>query len=363
MSQIASTSGSAATPATGRSVKARSPAPRAATPQSPRARAYGSAAAARASTSASTASAGRLSSAAQSAEATSNGSSLAARPRLRGGAEPSNGNGASRIPATIPANSTAAATWSALRTADDVPWTAAGSSPSAESGASRGPRANRKPLSGSPQDRTSNSAASAAYTSARPRAMLPSGRIGTASVSARPSRGRTNVAPAARAASRNGQPRGKNGPAQAVQPAAAAARAQDAARRATLGTAIVLRPRVELRRLRPAARRASTRSAADGRRAGSSSSARPTAARSGFGRSGRMVESGSAPPSIARAVSSRDVCQNGCRPASASQSITPTAQTSAAAVDVFPASRSGAMYASVPGTSPTAVREIGRAHV
>ena len=45
----------------------------------------------------------------------------------------------------------------------------------------------------------------------------------------------------------------------------------------------------------------------------------------------------------ARAVSSIDVCQNGWRPESASQSMTPTAQTSAASPAVSPASRSGAM--------------------
>ena len=49
-----------------------------------------------------------------------------------------------------------------------------------------------------------------------------------------------------------------------------------------------------------------------------------------FGSSGRRSPSGRAPASIARAVSSIEPRQNGCRPASASQSITPTAQTSAA---------------------------------
>jgi hypothetical protein len=64
---------------------------------------------------------------------------------------------------------------------------------------------------------------------------------------------------------------------------------------------------------------------------------------------GPELPSGRAPASIARAVSSIEPRQNGCRPASASQSITPTAQTSAAGVASPPASRSGEMYASVPG--------------
>src|SRR5205085_451902 len=45
----------------------------------------------------------------------------------------------------------------------------------------------------------------------------------------------------------------------------------------------------------------------------------------------------------------------GWRPASASHRSTPTAQTSAAGVAGSPPSRSGEMYASVPGTSPAAV--------
>ena len=62
-----------------------------------------------------------------------------------------------------------------------------------------------------------------------------------------------------------------------------------------------------------------------------------------------------APSSICRAVSRSEPLQNGWRPASASQSSTPTAQTSAAGRAASPRSRSGEMYASVPGMSPTAV--------
>ena len=48
--------------------------------------------------------------------------------------------------------------------------------------------------------------------------------------------------------------------------------------------------------------------------------------------------------------------QNGWRAASDSQSTTPTDHTSLSGSASAPASRSGAMYARVPGTSPTAVR-------
>ena len=81
----------------------------------------------------------------------------------------------------------------------------------------------------------------------------------------------------------------------------------------------------------------------------------PTAASRRFGRSGLRVASGGAPASIVRATSGSGTPQNGCLPASASQSSTPTAQTSLAGEASSPRSRSGEMYASVPGTSPTAV--------
>ncbi len=68
-----------------------------------------------------------------------------------------------------------------------------------------------------------------------------------------------------------------------------------------------------------------------------------------------MDASDGAPSSIRRAVSSSEPPQNGCRPASASQSSTPTAQTSAAGRAGSPRRRSGEMYARVPGMSPTAV--------
>ena len=92
-----------------------------------------------------------------------------------------------------------------------------------------------------------------------------------------------------------------------------------------------------------------------GRRLGSTSSALSTAASRRRGRSPRRAESGGAPAAIADATSGSGTPQNGWVPASASQSITPTAQTSLATVASAPPSRSGEMYASVPGTSPTAV--------
>ena len=92
-----------------------------------------------------------------------------------------------------------------------------------------------------------------------------------------------------------------------------------------------------------------------GRRLGSTSSALSTAASRRRGRSPRRAESGGAPAAIADATSGRGTPQNGWVPESASQSITPTAQTSLATLASAPPSRSGEMYASVPGTSPTAV--------
>ena len=55
------------------------------------------------------------------------------------------------------------------------------------------------------------------------------------------------------------------------------------------------------------------------------------------------------------ATSGSGTPQNGWLPASASHRITPTAQTSLRSEASSPPSRSGEMYASVPGTSPTAV--------
>ena len=77
---------------------------------------------------------------------------------------------------------------------------------------------------------------------------------------------------------------------------------------------------------------------------------------------GAELPSGRAPSSIACAVRA-STRQNGCPPASASHSITPTAQTSAAGVASPPASRSGEMYASVPGTSPASVSLVGVSHL
>ena len=106
---------------------------------------------------------------------------------------------------------------------------------------------------------------------------------------------------------------------------------------------------------RGAARRAAASASAEGRSAGSSERALSTSESSCFGRSGRWPPSGSAPMRMPRAVSSSEPFQNGCWPASASQSRTPIAQMSAGGPPLWPRSRSGEMYASVPGTSPWAV--------
>ncbi len=106
---------------------------------------------------------------------------------------------------------------------------------------------------------------------------------------------------------------------------------------------------------RTAARSSAASVVACGRAAGSVASARSTAFARRRGRSGRRLASAGAPRSIARATSCSGMPQNGCWPASASQRTTPTAHTSLAGVASSPPRRSGAMYASVPGTSPTAV--------
>src|SRR5687767_8225645 len=80
------------------------------------------------------------------------------------------------------------------------------------------------------------------------------------------------------------------------------------------------------RRWRDAERSAAASLAAGGRRAGSRQRARSTTLIRSGGRSGRIVRSDGAPSSILRAVSIGEEAQNGCRPASASQSRTPTAQ-------------------------------------
>ena len=190
--------------------------------------------------------------------------------------------------------------------------------------------------------------------------MFPSGRIGTASARREPEPLAVERRRRRRDGEPDAQPCGKNGSSAAVQPATSAA-----------SPAATIRPGRN-RTDAPAARcrrRASASSAAEPPRRAAPPPARrpkgaapdrarargrPAAASAWAGRDGAPT-SGAAPASIARAVSSMDVCQNGWRPASASQSITPTAQTSAASVASSPASRSGAMYASVPGTSPCAV--------
>ena len=127
----------------------------------------------------------------------------------------------------------------------------------------------------------------------------------------------------------------------AVQPAKRPA-AAGAAKRSGVATR-TRGPLVPRRRTRSASasRMSPASSAAGGRAAGFSESIRLTSAQSVFGRSGRTDSSGAAPVSIRRAVSSSEPFQNGCQPASASQSITPTAQTSAAGSPGSPCSRSG----------------------
>ena len=95
--------------------------------------------------------------------------------------------------------------------------------------------------------------------------------------------------------------------------------------------------------------------AAGGRLAGSTESADSTAASSRRGRSLRRADSGGAPDAIVEATCGIGTPQNGWLPARDSHSITPTAQMSLRSDASSPVSRSGEMYASVPGTSPTAV--------
>ena len=114
------------------------------------------------------------------------------------------------------------------------------------------------------------------------------------------------------------------------------------------------RPAPRVRRTAPAVPLASR--VADGRFEASTASAASTAARSRRGRSGRRAESGGAPEAIVDATCGSGTPQKGWLPASASQRITPTAQMSLRSVASSPESRSGEMYASVPGTSPTPSR-------
>ena len=156
---------------------------------------------------------------------------------------------------------------------------------------------------------------------------------------------------------------GQNGSSVAPTAAAATARAtgsdasEGEARLGALADAgcCVLRPRLARRRLPE--RRAEIGGERGGARPGPGwrASAPSTAETSRRGRSGRSVTSGGAPASIALATSWSGTPQNGCLPASDSQRRTPTDQTSLSGVASSPARRSGAMYASVPGTSPTAV--------
>ena len=76
---------------------------------------------------------------------------------------------------------------------------------------------------------------------------------------------------------------------------------------------------------------------------GSCATACEIAASSRFGRSGRSGWSGGQPDSIVPAICGSGTPQNGCLPASASQSRIPTAQTSLAEQASSPRSRSGEM--------------------
>src|SRR5260370_1265098 len=96
--------------------------------------------------------------------------------------------------------SAAAGAGGARRGPGGRPGAARGTSPSAASGASAGPSAKSNAPRGSRQERATQAAARAAYSTARPSDTFPSGRTGTASATASPSRGRNAVtAPAATA--------------------------------------------------------------------------------------------------------------------------------------------------------------------
>ena len=174
--------------------------------------------------------------------------------------------------------------------------------------------------------------------------MFPSGSTGTASVKASPSRGRTSVSakassPSSGAASpreegdRAGGPAGEERRPRRRGERSGAAQPTTRSGRRSRAVADALGQRVaevagEQRRRRPG-RRVEREHPVDERAAASSAGrAAPTRAARRRSRS-------------ARAVSSSEPFQNGCRPASASQSITPTAQTSAAASPGSPCSRSG----------------------
>ena len=179
--------------------------------------------------------------------------------------------------------------------------------------------------------------------------------MGAASASASPARGaRSAITPAA-TASAGAQKAGKNGSIVAPASVATAVAAAGARRTSVLCVGTTLSTFVERLRTANAARSSFASAAAGGRFAGSWASAWSSASSSRLGRSGRSVASGGGPDSIVPAICCSGTPQNGCLAASASQRRIPTAQTSLAGQASSPRRRSGEMYASVPGTSPTAV--------
>src|SRR5439155_24990659 len=144
---------------------------------------------------------------------------------------------------------------------------------------------------------------------------------------------------------------GKKGSAAEDQPASRAGGTAGNPRRTsggaegTLGKRERRRRRAGRGRALAARRRPAARFAAAGRRSGSTARAPSTSLTSGLGRSGRALASEGAPRPIRLASSRKGPEPNGWRPASASHRSSPADQTSVAGPAVFPASRSGEMYA------------------
>ena len=237
-------------------------------------------------------------------------------------------------PATAAVTRTAMATWMPRRTGFRMTRPATGSAATRPTEARSGPDVMNRPASGVSPGEDEPCERGGPVDESEPQRVVPERehrhgeREGQSETVVREARA---LRPAA--ASASGQPAGKNGRAAALQAAKSTAapagttcepqRAGGIARPLRSPAADAAGPE------RPcgAGRRARARTvAASGRRL----SARSTHSTTAGSRSGRMEASDGAPSSIRRAVSSSEPPQNGCRPASASQSSTPTAQTSAA---------------------------------
>ena len=166
---------------------------------------------------------------------------------------------------------------------------ASGRRPRQPSTPSSGPTTNASPLRASRQKSASQAAASAAYKSASPSETFPSGRIGTASANASPARPRHGAARRPRARGRPGNPPGKKGSVEAVQP-----RGGPRTRPAPPGPRPAAGAGAPARRALAAATGPGlaqlVREAGGGQaaRAGRAASARSTSTVSGFGRSGPL---------------------------------------------------------------------------